>query len=62
MPDLRSHKMYINPITGNYNLLQQELIKSLERIWNNQEFLTEEDLKILDFLGKRGVYDKQITI
>lgn len=34
---------------------QLELIKLLEKIWNNQDFLNSEDLKTLKFLGEKGL-------
>ncbi len=34
-----------------------ELIQSLQDIWNNRNSLTNNDFTILNFLGKKGLYE-----
>jgi len=41
---------------------QIELREVLEKIWNNQDFLTQEDKKILTFLGKKSNNEKYIFL
>ena len=41
---------------GGKTTLQRELLRILGEIWNNQDFLNEEDKEILVKLSQKGLY------